>query len=163
MKLETCVKFADNWSTKCSASDKWASARISGKKKPIRITLWCHGSLQMLAHQKLRGLSSSINSFLPCSAKLSHLPLWFCTLNINTRVSREVICSVNWWQLRLNKKKAFRTPTKSTKLKTASNQNTKWLKIGWNAFLRGNPSYSYLTAKLKHHFNWLWFALTGGN
>lgn len=101
MKLETWVKFSDNWSTKCSASDKGVSARISGKKKPIRITLWCHGSLQMLAHQKLRGLRSSINSFLPCSAKLSHSPLWFCTLNINTCASREVICSVKWWQFRL--------------------------------------------------------------
>lgn len=100
MKLKTCVKFSDNWSTKCSASDKRASARISGKK-PIRITLWCHGSLQMLAHQKLRGLSSSVNSFLSCSAKLPHLLLWFCTLNVNTCVSREVISSVNWWQFSL--------------------------------------------------------------
>lgn len=113
MKLETCVKFSDNWSTKCSASDKGAGARISGKK-PIRITLWCHGSLQMLAHQKLRGLSGSINSFLPCSAKLPDSPLWFCTLNIKTCVSGEVICSVKWWQFRL---KNYSAPHKDNKVK----------------------------------------------
>lgn len=45
--------------------------------------------------------------------------------------------------------KLLRTTTKTTELKPASNQNTAKLKIGRNAFLRGNPSYTLFYSQVQ--------------